>query len=263
MALERLSFGENFRHLIKICYNNIQSEIKINGLLSDPFTLMRGVHQRCPLSMLLYIIAAEGLANFIIANTRIKAVQIGDREIKIVKFADGTTIFLRDIDSLFRIQAILNLYEKAPSSKINLCKSQALWAGGYKNRFDKPGNMEWSNFSIKIFGINIDDFIADNTNWDKISVNIAKRIHIRNRVRLSLRGKKLIINQLLLSKLWYIGQIYTVQKYIKREIENRIYDFLWEGKKICPPRHLVQLPIGRGGLGILDIDAQLNSLKIK
>ena len=130
MALERLSFGENFRHLIKICYNNIQSEIKINGLLSDPFTLMRGVHQRCPLSVLLYIIAAEGLANFIIANTRIKAVQIGDREIKIVKFADGTTIFLRDIDSLFRIQAILNLYEKAPSSKINLCKSQALWAGG-------------------------------------------------------------------------------------------------------------------------------------
>ena len=124
MALERLSFGENFRHLIKICYNNIQSEIKINGLLSDPFTLMRGVHQRCPLSMLLYIIAAEGLANFIIANTRIKAVQIGDREIKIVKFADGTTIFLRDIDSLFRIQAILNLYEKAPSSKITFVKAK-------------------------------------------------------------------------------------------------------------------------------------------
>ena len=123
--------------------------------------------------------------------------------------------------------------------------------------------MEWSNFSIKIFGINFDNFISDNTNWDKISVNIAKRIHVWNRVRLSLRGKKLIINQLLLSKLWYIGRIYTVPKYIKREIEKRIYDFLWEGKKICPPRRLVQLPIGRGGLGILDIDTQLNSLKIK
>ena len=33
-----------------------------------------------------------------------------------------------------------------------------------------------------------------------------------------------------------------------------IYDFLWEGKKICLPRHPVQLPSWKGGLGILDID---------
>ena len=76
-------------------------------------------------------------------------------------------------------------------------------------------------------------------------------------------GKKLIINQILLSKLWYIGQIYTIPKYIKEEIEKRICNFLWEGKKIRPPRHLVQLPIWKGGLGIVDIDTQLNYLKIK
>ena len=40
MTLEKFGYGENFRHLIKICYNNIQSKIKINGLLSDLFTLM-------------------------------------------------------------------------------------------------------------------------------------------------------------------------------------------------------------------------------
>ena len=50
----------------------------------------------------------------------------------------------------------------------------------------------------------------------------------------------------------------------KKEIEKRIYDFLWEGKKIHPPGHLVQLPIWKGGLGgIVDIDTQLNYLKIK
>ena len=42
-----------------------------------------------------------------------------------------------------------------------------------------------------------------------------------------------------------------------------IYYFLWEGEKIHPPRHLVQLPIWKGGLGILDIDTQLNFLKVK
>ena len=84
-----------------------------------------------------------------------------------------------------------------------------------------------------------------------------------NRLRLSLRGKKLIINQTLLSKLWCIGQTYTIPKYIKKQIEKMTFDFLWEGKKIRPPRHLVQLPIWKGRLGILDIDTQLNSLKNK
>ena len=224
---------------------------------------MRSLRQGCPLSMLLYIIAADVLANFIIADTRVKGVQIGTQEIKIVNFADDATIFLRDIGCLNRIQTILNLYEKASSSKIYLSKSQALWAGACKNRYDKPGSMASSNFSIKIISITFDNSIPDNCNWDKIGANIAKRIHIWSRVRLSLRGRKIIINQILLSKLWYIGQIYTIPKYIKKEIEERIYDFLWEGKKIRPSRHLAQLPIWKGGLSVLDIDTQLNSLKIK
>ena len=159
LAMKKLGYGENFIHMIKVCYNNIQFKIKINGFLSDPFTLMRGVRQGCSLSMLLYIIVAEVLANFIIAKARVRGVQIGHQEIKIVNFADDTTIFLRDIDCLNRIQTILELYEKASSSKINHSKSQALWAGGHKNRCDKPGNMKWSNLSIKILGINLENFV--------------------------------------------------------------------------------------------------------
>ena len=70
--------------MIKVCYDNIQSKIKINGLLSDPFTITQGVRQGCPLSMLLYIIAAEVLANFIIADARVKGVQMGAHEIKLL-----------------------------------------------------------------------------------------------------------------------------------------------------------------------------------
>ena len=76
---------------------------------------MRGVRQGCPLSMLLCIIVAEVLAIFIIVDTSVKGMQIGTHEIKIISFADDTIIFLRDIDCLTRIQAILNLYEKASS----------------------------------------------------------------------------------------------------------------------------------------------------
>ena len=75
------------------------------------------VRQGCLLSMLLYIIAIEVLANFINTDKMIKGIQIGDHEIKIVNFADNTTILLRrDITCLNRIRVILKLHENA---KIN------------------------------------------------------------------------------------------------------------------------------------------------
>ena len=93
-------------------------------------------------SMLLFIIVAEVLASFIIANKRIKEIQIGDHEIKIVNFADDTTIFLRDITCHNWMQVILELNQDASSSKINFLKRQALRAGAYKNRIDEPGQMK-------------------------------------------------------------------------------------------------------------------------
>ena len=41
--------------------------------------------------------ATEVLANLINADKRIKGMEIGEHEIKIVNFADNTTILLRDI----------------------------------------------------------------------------------------------------------------------------------------------------------------------
>ena len=57
------------------------------------------VHQVCLLPMLLqyYNIAVEVLANLINADKRIKGIQKGDHEIKIVIFTDNTVSFLRDI----------------------------------------------------------------------------------------------------------------------------------------------------------------------
>ena len=70
--------------------------------------------------------AAKALANFIDANKRMKGVQIGNYEIKLVNFADDITIFIGDTTCLNRIQVILILYEEDSRSKINLSKSQVL-----------------------------------------------------------------------------------------------------------------------------------------
>ena len=104
--LQKFGYGVKFIRMIKVAYTDIKSKIKINGLLSDPFTLMQGIRQGCPLSMVLHITVDYVFANFIDADKRIKGMQIGNHEIKLVNFADEITFFLADTTCLSRIHMI-------------------------------------------------------------------------------------------------------------------------------------------------------------
>ena len=98
--------GTNSSIWFQVGYINIQPKIKTKVLLSNPFTLIGGVHQECPLSMLLYISAAIRYLQF--SLTRIKEVQIVGDGKKILSFPEDTTIFLlRDINFHTRTQSIL------------------------------------------------------------------------------------------------------------------------------------------------------------
>ena len=55
---------------------------------------------------IIHSICYEVRAVFIDANLRIKGIQIGDNESKIVNFADDTTIFLRDFSCFVKIELI-------------------------------------------------------------------------------------------------------------------------------------------------------------
>ena len=101
--------------MIKVAYTNIKSKININGLLSDPLTLIF-VRQGCLLYMLLYSIVAVVLANFINADKSTKAMQIRDDGVEILNFTDNITIFLRSITCLNGMQVILRLYENTKTN---------------------------------------------------------------------------------------------------------------------------------------------------
>ena len=67
-------------------------------------------------------------------------------KIKIVKFIDNTTIFLRDITCLNRIKVTLRLYEKDKLAQRFFQKAKPLGGGAYKNRIHQPGQLELSQF---------------------------------------------------------------------------------------------------------------------
>ena len=77
-------------------------------LLSKDFTKV--VHSQCCYALLwlrylqFSLMPIRGLKVYI---------QIGDQEIKIVNFADGTTIFLRDFSCFTKIELILRIISKS------------------------------------------------------------------------------------------------------------------------------------------------------
>ena len=56
-------------------------------------------------------------------------------------------------------------------------------------RIDKPRQMAWSQFSIKMIGVHFHNSAHDNRNWDEIYDNLTGKTHIWNRMQFSLRGK--------------------------------------------------------------------------
>ena len=154
--------------MIQVASINIQSKLKINCLQSESLTLIQGFNQGSPLSLLLCIIVTEVLAISIDADTKIKGTQIGVHETKIANFADDTSIFLRDFSCLIKIVLILKLSQNVSSSKINFSKSQTLSSVAYKNTIDKPRQMTWSQFFIKMVGVYFRKSAHDNWNWAKI-----------------------------------------------------------------------------------------------
>ena len=68
---------------------------------------------------------------------------MGDHEIKIANITDNTTIFLRDITCLNRIQVIWRPYEKDKLAQRQFFqKAKPLWGGGYKNKTHQPGQLK-------------------------------------------------------------------------------------------------------------------------
>ena len=81
---------------------------------------------------------------------------------------------------------------------------------------------------------------------------------------LSLKGKTIVINTLISSKLWFIVNVFPIPKDLIPEINKIIFRYLGKGSAAEPiARETLFLPRDRGGLGILVPLIQGEALRIK
>ncbi len=102
----------------------------VNGCLSSPFKVTRGVRQGDPLSCLLFNLAIEPLAEML-RKSNLKGLEVpGSEERLIAKlFADDTTTFLHEKDDLDDLMKILENWCIASGARFNIEKTQIIPIG--------------------------------------------------------------------------------------------------------------------------------------
>ena len=152
-VLEKFNFGPNFINMIKTCYTNIESCVKVNGYTSMYFNLSRGIRQGCPISTLLYVLVAEVLAEAVRDESEINGIRLPDGLIsKWVGYSDGNTT-LSDFKSVNKLFVLLEIYERASGAKVNLQKTQGFLMGKLRYEKDTPLDIRWTNEKNQNFGI--------------------------------------------------------------------------------------------------------------
>ena len=106
------------------------------------------------MSPYLFILAAEIMSHEIRNNNEIKGLQYLDKEIKLMSYADDTTVFLKSKDDAASLFSYLQNFERVSGLKINKEKTEGLWLGTQKSSSSKPFGIKWP-LILKVLGIYI------------------------------------------------------------------------------------------------------------
>ena len=266
-ALKRFGFGNDFVRWIKTIFKKSQSCVMNNGTSTGYFNVERETRQGDPLSPYLFILALETLFIQIRSDPSIKGFWIKHIEIKLSAYADDTTFFVKESQSLQRILKLMKEFQVFSSLTINVKKCEASWIGRAKNRTSKPVKCKWTSLTkscIKILGIHFsyNKALAGKENCHNLSLDCRTLLNIWKQRWLSLAGKIQVFKSLVASKPVYVATMISVPKKFCDTLKSLHREFIWNGKRAKIKHSSLIGKYRDGGLKDVDVDAKILSLKI-
>ena len=266
-VLKKLNFGDQFCKWISILYNNILSRIIINGNISDPISLSRGVRQGCPVSPLLYVLFIEPIARFIQNSTNIRGFTMpgsSANPVKFLQYADDATCVATTPTDITEFLNVFSQFQKATGASVNLHKTHGLIIGKDLPSRHKSASIQWSTTAIEITGIVFGTKDAVNTNWTK---KVTKAVSLINSWRnryLTLLGKVLVVNTVIYPLFYFIAPIYCIPDYVIKEVNKVAFSLVWgENKPDLVSRKVITMDKRQGGLKLDSFKYKMDALFVK
>ena len=183
---------------------------------------------------------------------------------RILQFADDTTIITNNTDSLRSHLQTIEEFGAISGLKLNRKKTKAMWLGSMKHNTSKILEFKSTREPVKVLGI----FIG--YNQDKIiEENFLNRIRkMKTRLNLwlsrdlTLYGKSLRAKTLGVSQLVYAASLLSVPNAVIKIVQTELFSFLWKNKKDKIKRAVIYQPVAEGGLNFINFDTMVESLRL-
>ena len=275
-TLLKYNFPETFIQFFSLIYSENSSVVQVNGHLSDPFELKRGVKQGDALSCLLFVLAIDPLIRNIEANNLINPIYVKAQDkfvsVKTLAYADDIAVVTKNNGSINEVfKEYERLYE-ASGLKLNADKTEILVLSerdlqtfsATVSYLEKRIPLV-ATTTVKICGNHLTKNVKE-----RYKLNIATKIDSLNKVllnwsrrNLTPNGKMMIIKCHALSQLTFVNQFQNISPSNIKQIELICYKFLWNGGPERVKRSTLKLNKLEGGINGIDIDSFLSATKIR
>ena len=112
---------------------------------------MSAKETHCRLISLFYQL--QILGNKIRQNKNIQGIQLDEKELKLLQYADDTNGILKNIRSAKHFLDTVEIYGNYSGFKLNKEKTEGMWLGRFQNSLSKPLNINWPDAPLRILGI--------------------------------------------------------------------------------------------------------------
>ena len=222
--------------------------------MSEGFFLERGVRQGCPLSFPLCCVQNDVFSYDILIDKEIKGFNIPGRKeiLKLSQYADDTSFISSNFEDIPLLFDKFSEYEKATRCILNAHKTNGLLIQtNTVAKICQKCHIKWcTDEFVRILGVHFNNDY-EHTKYFNIQACIRQMeecTKTQSKRNLSLKGKTIVINTLILSKLWFMANAFPIPKDLILEINKIIFGYLWKGSAAQPiTRETLFLPRDRGG----------------
>jgi hypothetical protein len=232
-CLESSGFPTRYLHAIQATHRDTTARFSVNGFLSAPLNMTRGIRQGCPLAPMLFILALEPLYRGLAADP-----EMGEPLPEapgvlppVGGYADDTALYAANEGKLPRVVEHLNAFAKISGLRVNMKKSVVLRLN--PNAPPLTSTVGFSSIKLgemcRYLGIQVGRGIAQSEVWNLTVSQIEKRLAMAAIKTHSIYQRVALAAAIILPKILFVARHRWPSAGWVRSLDARIRNFVWTG----------------------------------